>query len=598
MKKGLFKVPLHAGMGEAVIRRLQEFTPLPPAGFVAGQSVASALSQEFGFGKAVRYNDVDLFRLIDFGAETRYVRYLRVTKSVLQTRQFVAVSVDQDYSQLTFRRQGAYSVAKTSRDGMLNVVDCLSMDCPKTMLSTFDLNCVQCGVDLETKSLIWTPQFEKFARSCQLECVTLQTPFHSLIRFFRKLRELDGIYANVDRMVEMVGAAALFTSPDPSAYVSGLSDSVSASWRFGEAMKSKLDEVASSIEPHFDLLTETVAGREVYLLKPRFEIEADMASHIYRLCRNDLAPVESLPYLSAAMREGHRPGLKKRLHQVTLDRSPSQGAGYVEGWVLSRGGIDSLQGNLAAGELALLEREVGSHLMADRLVGHDLKTQVEIIKRLRRIAARRGMWIYGLLEATRDHIDLLSDAALDAALDAAEEGKKGEIAERLLPDMPFGAYAARELVSNIDLENEGCAMRHCVRGFAGAVKAGDCRIISFRKGEHASEWLTMEVRRQGLRHYARQLRGLQNRQPTPEEVEMARRYVNVMDFALFVGPRAAIWLRDMPKTRAVAEAVLGVASSAWLAVAKRAQAMPQKWLWFRWLLRHRLGFIKRAWFPE
>src|SRR3546814_2622089 len=53
----------------------------------------------------------------------------------------------------------------------------------QVLIQSFDLNCTQVGVDLSTGRLEWSPAFEAFIRSRQLEISNVQTPHHTIMRY-------------------------------------------------------------------------------------------------------------------------------------------------------------------------------------------------------------------------------------------------------------------------------------------------------------------------------------------------------------------------------------------------------------------------------
>jgi len=179
--------PLQSGilstkMGSTVFEHLSAMQDLSGCaeGIIAGQSVASALYDLFGLGAGSVYNDIDVF-----------VPY-RGDGSDLKNMP--------DYPE----EGGAYVILKTENVGIQNFVHC-DQDSLSAMalLSAFDLNCVQVGVVIETKELIWTDDFDLFCQTKSIEPINLSTPFHSMIRFALKRLSLKESVANEERVFEV-----------------------------------------------------------------------------------------------------------------------------------------------------------------------------------------------------------------------------------------------------------------------------------------------------------------------------------------------------------------------------------------------------------
>jgi hypothetical protein len=84
-------------------------------------------------------------------------------------------------------------------------------------------------------------------------------------------------------------------------------------------------------------------------------------------------------------------------------------------------------------------------------------------------------------------------------------------------------WRIRELLTAAELTAEGRAMRHCVASYAGSCASGRCSIWAMEVESHDSieKRQTIEVNRQRV---IVQCRGRFNARPTPQDVEMLRRW--------------------------------------------------------------------------
>lgn len=561
---------LEAGMGAAVLGHLRQFATLPEDGLVAGQAVASAVSELFGEGWGVAYNDVDVFRHYRRLEEDEERRSRREAKRVVDTVHFTALEVDvgcwSSYSALrevSVQRRGKYSVVKTMRNDMLNTVyyDHGYADADASFLSTFDINAGQVGVDISTQKLLWTPEFERYLRTRQLEIVTLHTPFQSLIRYFKKREELEGTYGNDARMSEMVSLAyAIATSPSE-----GYSPQEDASlrWRFGSAMADKLDGVMSEVRTNFDLISEKVEEMELYQLVPRFEVDRDMRRLVHR--QKDIAHL--LPRFSRTLREDRRKAFSARAGhiaqspiQVDGDRVNPQNMSQL---IWLQQGDSALDANVTVEQMAELDRFVYEHDASGFFLGRSLSRCIEVKNEIEAAVRTRGSWVYRAL-------GLLSDEAPDEAFVAAdwldgwmvreEARQKSHVLKPVLPKGFSPDVEVLELSSRKDLLVEGTEMHHCVGTYSEMLPEGNSRFFSIRPTHSSKTWLTLHLAMSLDGNTASpavwrvsQLKGLCNREPSEQEQVFVSRFVE--DFnAFYVATFAGGWyqLLDIGTRRAIA----------------------------------------------
>jgi len=582
-------VTLHRGMGESVLARLMEFSALPAQGYVAGQAVSSAVSELFGDGRAVMYNDVDVFRPITPEEDAEHTRQVKeaVRRAEAEKRGCAPLTnlctfstseayVDR-YGQLAYATDDKYTVRGTTRNGLLNEVACagLTKD-PLSFLETFDLNAVQVGVNLKTKELFWTPEFARFLSSRQLEIVTLHTPFHSLVRYFKKRQELEGIYGNDERTLELVAAAYHKAERNRLEMERKSIDSDHLRWRFGQMYKEKLDAVGAQILPHFEVVPLTQAKGDIYRLQPRFDVPEDLLS----------APgpiAQTMPRYSRALREKHRPGMQSRLNHVATAK------GYSVTRILwLKGGDGYLACNVTAAELKRMDRVFSKHPLLGSTIGTlpTLTDQWAAVKLLMKEASHRGEWVYGAVETTRDL--QVTQEALTPFLDQRAELLRQNLKKARVPTLRVKDYAFTELVTGMALANEGAELHHCVAGYAEGVKSGASCIISVRKGESPQDWLTLDMRLGTDGLWVRsQLKGLQNRDPSDEESAIARDYEARFRLMKLFGARLGLWLFARPEFLRKVEPAFGVIApvSVFIGAPRAAKRQHLSSLWSRRLYK-------------
>lgn len=536
---------LQASMGAAVLEKLGAMAPLPSSGYVAGQAVASAISELFGDGRAVIYNDVDVFRDArgdsdgpdyDYDAAPRSER----KRPALSLTQFCGNELVREYGQISLNAVKRYQVRRVSRDGMLNEVHCEFEEVtPQDFLATFDMNCVQVGVDIETKALFWTPAFDEFCRTRQLDIASMHTPFHSLIRYFRKRRELEGVYGNDERMIEMAGVAYHRGLEMKQGKLAEFAD---LRWRFGHVMVEKYREVASDILPHFDLVEESIDGYTVNHLRPRFDAPRDLLRQA-----RDVNITTSLPLVSRALREKRRPAKAARLIHL-LNQSVKDSA-CKRTWAKIEDGF--VQGNVTPSQMQRLDKVCNIHAIEHVVMGRTLGESWDRLKAIEAAVATRGMWVYGALETTSlKHLDA---STLSDCLDEAEVLLSQPLTTASFFPTVVAGYYVKELTTGRELLEEGQAMRHCVAGYAKAVKERHTKIFSLvKQGSRKCDGLTLQLTRNpGGPWRDVQCRGLQNRPATDVEHAVAKAVRNLVQAAqLLPSPVRQKLIKLAPRTAA------------------------------------------------
>lgn len=534
--------PLHHNMGPAILARLRDFTDLPDNGYVAGQSVASAVSELFGDGCAVIYNDVDVFRE-QTAEELAYalagfeVEGPKRRKRAINTCQFTTLELGREYQQITDIAVDRYHVIKTSREGMLNEVFCeFKTTDPLKFLDTFDINAVQACVDLSSGKLFWSPSFELFTKTRQLDVTTLHTPFHSLIRYFRKREELEGTYGNDERIIEMLAAAYHLEVIGNAPLEGQLYEYKNMRWHFGQIYRNKLDAVANKILPHFTVVTEIKDDYPVTRLVPRFDVEKDLLMPMHN-------KVHCLPRLSRALREKHTKGTQGRLNYL----ASGMGTPTLTRVFWESKGEDYVKGNVTPAQMAQMDKTTGTHALHHHFWKTEtLGEQWEQFSLMKEEGYRRGLWVYGALENAEAQAwtkESLASFLDEAALLLGEKFKKPS-----MPTLNILGYLVRELVTGMDLVEEGAELHHCVGGYAEKVKKGYSRVLSMRRGDSTAEWVTMELVKTGFGWNVAQNRGLQNRAASDEESAVAQTYANYTNLAVFTRKQLTSFLiRIAPK---------------------------------------------------
>lgn len=538
-------------MGPAVLAHLRQFadsetlkTRHPGATeiFVAGQAVASALSELYGVGQCVAYNDVDAFVMDEKAARTR---------QILTTLEFEQNQFSIEYGHLSVESTSVYDVRKTSRTEMLNEVVCrpgmnfarYPVQSARAFLQSFDLNCVQVGVRLSDETLVWSRAFAEFLRTRQMLVMNVKTPVHTAIRWFRKKAELAGIYGHDEQAMQLLAAMT-------ERYISRMNTeslrykrALQAQTQFGPQYAAKAQAVGAQLAPYFELCSVQHESHRKSIalstLVPRAGVDS-------RLLEGDIE--DSLLPLYARALQGHwrQPVCRRVLELIGRPRDHlARMSVLVHGMAV----VASTRSNAHLDQMDLVYRRHPGLAVVLRLL--DAEQQRAFLPALANLAREKGLWAYGVFERlsaercqelgevdanTMAHsVVRIFEAQCSEMERLAAQGAKraGELGRLVAAD--YGGFRFRLLSTFQALAEEGERLHHCVAGYFSAVAEGDTRIVALRK-PRAEDSLTMELCRAKYGRWCmQQLRGLQNRKATDEERRIALRYVAAVNLQASLG---------------------------------------------------------------
>ncbi len=653
LRKGL---ALHPSMGELVLQHLKDRVDLDPMVgrlldkdcfdvVVAGQAVASALSELFGDSSCAVYNDVDAFVLMRHYNSPSVLGATRSQfRNVLQTLDHVRVDVVQnEYGHLVANTKRVYHVLATQRKELLNEVLCCyrpasvqqQFQAQETVrfLRTFDLNCVQVGVRLSDKALVWTPAFERFCATRELLVENVRTPVHTAIRWFKKKAELAGLFGHDANAMQLLGLAAegirmLYAdNPAPLFDAFRKGHRTTHQWprkhasrlAFSKVYRQRLEGVQDAISRYFTL--EPLEGMRIalYTLRPSFSlgIELEEVSDLpdaflpsYVRARQGFWRKHLCEKVLAIGRGLNRPLEEQRVRdiftaQVIQDQGPQE--------------VVQAQAEGFSQLCKVFSEHTRLGGLASVLPYQTLQTTIQAAREL---AAEEGDFIYGLLETNLSRFFTALEASQPPAASLDVQGMRA-LLERFSRDLveevdammrrgkfvlgkgfapiQLDGFRVSELRNLKELVLEGSRMHHCVGGYAYGVASGACAIVQMRK-RRVQDSLTLELNvsqsmLRGVGPGAKvlrthlvisQLRGVANRSATDAEMASAQRLVRALNLKRAFGK-----LDVLPMG-------VYVKASGWLEQRGWAQAFDARfgsyglnWRLIRYTLRDRWQAFKR-----
>lgn len=487
-------------------------------GCIAGQAVSSAVQDLFFGGRGGVYNDVDCFA----PAAGHHFESTEV-RSRVKTVQMADVVGEVDYEQINARVVPRYRVLSSSRMDKLNLVQIdeyarnKPIELTASILRSFDFNCVQVGIDLVERKLVWTPAFERFLATRQIEVESTHTPAHTAIRLAKKLGELENVYVDQDRVFrtlagaimrlkvaeahtergkgqkdEMIASLATLGASDPRSAMGTLY----GQRRFGKLLAQKARDNESTLSPYFSLCEEGQSGG-VFSLEPK---RLPDESFLRLASRRHVAEYARL---AAVFLRPHKPEVKARaaalLRVDPVSLEPI--TGHIHIWPAhpSSSVIEMAHEKVSVKEmdrfLAVCDRHRG--LMSRVQMRNSLAEQVGVVQVVQKLASEHGQWVYGLIEARADvygHPFDGLEAYLTEQIGLAREDMLKPLIHRRLRQSVYDGVAVKELVTRAECFQEGEDLHHCIGGYAGALSYGKTVLLSLRSSEKlTSMWSSAEI---------------------------------------------------------------------------------------------------------
>lgn len=388
--------------GRALLAELGSVAELPMAGIAAGQSVATLAMSRLGILRGGPMNDVDVFMSPLACARAEALAGLalpQATKRLSALSSRVSSSsfapADSRYRiMMDIIVKDGYSVLATARSDMLNEIVYsrfgpgfqrrAALGDPGeeafSVIRAFDLDCAQVGLDIATGLVCWTPAFERFLATFELNVATVATPHHTATRYFKKKNALgcqgdDELAMATCALPGLLGLHKEISKVDPEMAQSVMS--------YGAKAHADYAEVRSQIEPWFREVREPTRS-PMWRLAPVFAGR----EHIFKALRGEAPrlPDPRLPRADA-LSELARSRLLTHLPELILPRAaalaasslrpPSPAAGALRG-ELAAALAESGPGGLAA--------QTASTLMAiepDRMAAGRLPSREESLAAIR-----------------------------------------------------------------------------------------------------------------------------------------------------------------------------------------------------------------------
>lgn len=206
-------------------------------GIFAGGALASMAIEFLEINNInIVYNDIDIFRVLtpnEIYSETAFYKNIKELNEKRNLRLFNVLNRDIDFNTMGngsyfynyemdyghayrgYREKENFDIISSSRKELINYVylktytpyydiknynkSVMQLEL-KNLIHTFDINGTQIGMDLKSGDIYFSDDFILFLYGKQLEIVRYNTPAHSLIRLFKKAKEMNVYYNKTEAL--------------------------------------------------------------------------------------------------------------------------------------------------------------------------------------------------------------------------------------------------------------------------------------------------------------------------------------------------------------------------------------------------------------
>ena len=538
----------------------QEIDLKTPA-LIAGGSVSAYLRNTLKKMKDP-FNDIDLFVQAKDQPKNE-VGMATTTLSVSESIEEVDL-----YGNLQIVRSQIYKLKNSERFGNLNVVHCQTIkdnfastqEMALSALRTFDINQCQVGIyhhPGQEPRLIWTPEYQKFWDTSQLDVSCVNTPIHTAVRILDKHAQLEGTFLNRDAVMQLLAARAdeinqvierisenNYCSNRRMMHVHALTEKLSK-WQlksrlaFGGELKNKLIKVQSQIAPYFEIPEDiNESKRRVFSIKPRTSEIKRYYAEMGESGGISLLNEKKMLAFHRADTFSYKANICKQIKHCLKTND-------IEASMISVQGSSYFEKEVSLKELGIMSNLLKEHRgLWPFFANQTIDKRIKIAKAIRKTEKIFGIASIGILETMQEYnyserMEIVSadtQSDIEKILSNFIKPKLADMAGNLCeskfpPSLVIGGYAIKNLITKVDLLTEGTEQCHCVGGYASFIKDRVSIILSLRKEEKngrkiSNESLTMEIRticRDGKTKYVlNQFKGKQNRFPDANEYIVAK----------------------------------------------------------------------------
>lgn len=491
----------------------KEGNSLPEEGLLTGQATCDLLLclSKWNKYKDKPYSNISDLKINDFDCFIKTSSNENTDKSVIQEKKKASLGYTHGYHGfLGALNDDTYIIYDTKAEGMLNTTRVSPAGYTTELsymeiLSKFDINCTQIGIDLETEELIVTDNFVKFYQSGQLQIAYPGTPGHSPIRLIRKATE-HGFFVDLEREICKCYLVTRFFADYKELFSTKQSNCFD---KYKDQMSKFCEKELFRSEEESNITYFEGEDGEIYY-------ETDPTKERYPLYKLNFLPnnnwtkahdfIEKIGPISSYEE-------LSKIYNIYLYKKNNFISSFTEEREKEKEILKKTNVRYLSEALLGLYQTMQSDkdytynkykLIRNLCLEHEQITVAfyekesfaemwDLYKLIKMLEKKLGKHVIGFFEDNAYRRGLENKDPLEYTKDYLEK-EKGPLALPSFKNYEDDEWEVRELLSNLDLLIEGNKRKHCVGGYGKSIKTKKSKILSFENKIDSSKSFTMELR--------------------------------------------------------------------------------------------------------
>lgn len=505
---------------DKVLQTLKKYVDLDKIkkeNFIAGGSVSNILISMVHGGNPV-INDIDVYQRTEEPKkkvkESFFGDVTEVTKDMWYPATFINNDgleiVDDHYGRVFLSESGArMRVLNHSRNGIINnisyiyedithVGDVSKKDKNYVIIEGFDLNCCKAGLDLESEKIVYTPEFLEFLETKQLKVINPCSPIQTSIRIFKKIADLN-CHCHIDHEMRFLTVAfKKFSNRNVTKII-------------GPETKVKYDKLKDKVEKYFVLRPvepkdfDISKKSNVKIPENLWSYDAVLKFDILEVCGTMSRLKRVWDLVFSYRKKSEQDKINKIFYKnVFLNKTSDEDQWEQRIWLgpnefktkriydshrftfeMLLAKKDYHKCNFTIQHVDYIDAFCLEHYGMRKILKYTNKLEetYKIIRFIKSLTKKEGDWFIGSLETLKwsnykNYFDgnLSFDFILKVFNKEKEVGNKELISKVELKNFRY-KNNVKELVTAIQLRQEGKKMGHCVGGYSNAISSGNSRIF-------------------------------------------------------------------------------------------------------------------------
>lgn len=497
-------------LGRMVLSYLSKITKteLPKSGFLAGGSVSNMLLSLYTYGDPYQFvvNDLDVY--VDATEEQingprdnnndMYGYTPSRETSPSDTHDNTPKPSEDEYGSGYIIETGEYSnIIKTGRNGLLNVIavevrhNKPSKDSHHmVIIKTFDLNNTQSGIDLETGKLYFTKDFQEFLETKQMKIVLPHRPIQTAVRMVKKhVQMCNTIYCNFEEEFEYLHNT-LYSCYDTPKKIGPITHDKFLKYRKvsyhyiknGEILTNNID-----MTEYFDIAFDRfirLTPRDIPFGGVLGDIKNYFPTLTFSRVWDLLVRVKKSSHRKKIMKIIKAPFQTRQYETLIIDPSDIKISN-----VLNKPIFQALTSydkfydcDFTTEHILEIDDYIHEHYsLKNKLILHNKNVQemLNMVRTIKSVEKREGGWVVGVVESNKPD---LTKHTFSEWLNDVVEREKRKLSTPLIDGLDLEGFkykdCVKELITPLDLKNEGHKMGHCVGGYSNNIEKGFSRIFN------------------------------------------------------------------------------------------------------------------------